>query len=445
MKDNLTVGYLPKGYPRISETFILNEILVLESLGLDLEIFPLKRPEGAARQSTAARVQAPVRYLPERIVWSLPLLLPVHAGLFLRRPRAYARTLRYTLSRCLRQRSTSTLRRFFQAGWLVGWTLRGRTIRHFHAHFCHGPATVAMFVKWLTGIPYSFTAHAKDLYLTEKEILRDKMREAEFVVTCTAHNRDYLTGVGGDLVPVHLIYHGLDLTRFEPGRGEQIVPITTYSESGRMPLVLSVGRLVEKKGFDTLVRACALLRDRSVRFRCLVYGEGPERPALERLIRALGLEDRVQLPGAILQEELVDIYRQATVFALPCQVLDNGDRDGLPNVLVEAMSMEVPVVSTHVSGVPELVKHGENGFLVPPRAPQPLADCIGALLDDPILRRRMAQEGRRRVTEEFDLRANTRRLLELFHEALGLRPVGAAAARRRVARGPLLAERDGSS
>lgn len=418
-----TVGYLPKGFPRISETFITNEILELERQGLDIRIYALKRPEGSARQANVGRVRAPLAYLPEKIVLSLPLLLPVHALAFARRPRAYLRTLRYTLSRCLRQRSTSTLRRFFQAGYLVGWSLRKTEIRHFHAHFCHGPATVAMFVKWMTGIPYSFTAHAKDLYLTERDILRDKMAEAEFVVTCTAHNREYLDAVGGDLTEVHLVYHGLDTARFTRGSTEHIVPLASYTEAGRVPLVLSVGRLVEKKGFDTLIAACALLRDRGLRFRCLIYGDGPQRAALESLVEELGLQGVVAMPGAILQDELLEVYRQATLFALPCQVLESGDRDGLPNVLVEAMSMEIPVVSTDVSGVPELVEDGANGFLAPPRDPAAFADRMQMLLKDAALRQRFAQEGRRRVLAEFSLERNTRRVLALFQKTMGLRPV----------------------
>jgi glycosyltransferase involved in cell wall biosynthesis len=424
------VGYLPKGFPRISETFITNEVLHLERLGLEIRMFPLKRPEGDARQANVSEVRAPVQYLPEKILLALPRLALVHAALCARRPRAYAKTLGYTLSRCVRQRSTSTLRRFFQAGWLVGRALRGQRIAHFHAHFCHGPATVAMFTKWLTGIPYSFTAHAKDLYLTERDILRDKMREAEFVVTCTTANQHYLEELGGDLVPVHRIYHGLDLERFvrSGGAPDQIVPLAAFADGGRVPVLLSVGRLVDKKGFDTLLRACALLRDRGQRFRCLIYGDGPKRAELEALIRDLALGDVVSMPGAILQDELVDVYRQATVFALPCQVLDNGDRDGLPNVIVEAMAMEVPVVSTAVSGVPELVESGVNGLLVKPRAVGELADAIEILLRDPALRRRMARAGRERVVAEFEVGHNTRRLLALFHQALGLGPVEPAAA-----------------
>jgi glycosyltransferase involved in cell wall biosynthesis len=218
----------------------------------------------------------------------------------------------------------------------------------------------------------------------------------------------------------------LDLSRFTRAASAQIVPLASAPAAAGVPLVLSVGRLVEKKGFETLIRACGLLHERGVRFRCLVYGDGPQRPELVALVRALGLEGIVELPGAILQDDLVQVYRQATLFALACQVLDNGDRDGLPNVLVEAMAMEIPVVATEVSGIPELVEHGTNGFLVPPRSPQLLADHMRRLLEDAALRKRMAQEGRRKVLAEFDLERNTRRVLSLFQETLGLRPVDTA-------------------
>lgn len=427
MVDNApTVGYLPKGFPRISETFITNEVLELERLGLNIEIYSLKRPVGAGRQPTAGDVQAPLEYLPEKIVLSLPLLLPVHLALLLRRPRRYWRCLRWTLARCLRSRSTSTLRRFFQAGFLVGWHLRGRELPHYHAHFCHGPATVAMFVRWLTGASYSFTAHAKDLYLTDPEILREKMSHASFALTCTAFNQRYMQEVGQGACPVHLVYHGIDVERFTRGNTSQVVPMRSRGTDGEhLPMILSVGRLVEKKGFDTLLRAYGLLRDQGLRFRAVICGDGEKRQELEDLIEELDLQEFVELPGAILQDELVEVYRQADLFALACQILDNGDRDGLPNVLVEAASMEVPIVATDVSGVPELVDDGINGFLVPSRDPRALADRMAKLLTDVSLRRQFAQAGRERVLRDFDLQNNTRRILGLFHEVMGLSPVGA--------------------
>jgi glycosyltransferase involved in cell wall biosynthesis len=265
------VGYLPKGFPRISETFITNEVLELERLGLHIEIYSLKRPEGSGRQPMASQVQAPLQYLPEKIVLSLWMLLPVHLLLCLRRPGRYWKCLRWTVARCVRSRSTSTLRRFFQAGNLVGWHLRGRTLPHYHAHFCHGPATVAMFVSWLTGSTYSFTAHAKDLYLTDPEILRIKMQDASFALTCTGFNQRYMDDIGGGACPVHLVYHGIDVARFTRSHYRQVVPMHGRDKDGaHLPMILSVGRLVEKKGFDTLLRAYALMRDQGLRFRAVL-------------------------------------------------------------------------------------------------------------------------------------------------------------------------------
>lgn len=406
------LGYIPKGYPRVSETFISNEIRELERLGFAIEIFALKRPEGSERHPSIDEVRAPLVYLPEKILRSLPRLLWVHAGVCRRQPRRYGRALAWTLRRSVTQRSTTTLRRFFQAGYLVGTVLRGRLLPHYHAHFCHGPATVAMFVKWLTGSPFSFTAHAKDLYLTPPALLREKMREADFVVTCTAANHDYLQRVGGDVTNVHRIYHGTDLSLFRAA-GERA--------TSDPPLLLSVGRLVDKKGFDTLLRACALLRDRAVPYRCVIHGDGPSRPALEELRQRLGLEDRVQFPGSILQPELVGVYARATAFVLACRILDDGDRDGLPNVLVEAMAMGLPVVSTSVSGIPELVVHDENGLLVPPQDPTALAAALQRLLGDRALQRRLGDRGRRTVHENFDLACTTQSLAQLFRSSLAAR------------------------
>lgn len=404
-----SIGYVPKGYPRVSETFVINEIRELERLGLSIEIFPLKRPVDGSPHPSALEVQAPLVYLPEKILLSLPRLLWVHARVSLRSPRRYGRTLGWTLRRCLLKRSTTTLRRFFQAGYLVGNVLRERNIPHLHAHFCHGPATVTMFVKWLTGIPFSFTAHAKDLYLTPPDLLREKMREAKFVVTCTEANRAYMQQIGGDGTVVHRIYHGTDLTLFRNRR---------HRVPGNPPRLLTVGRLVEKKGFPTLLRACALLRDRGIAFRCEIYGEGPQRRNLEELQRDLKLQECVRLHGEILQPDLAMAYDEADLFVLPCQILEDGDRDGLPNVLVEAMAMGLPVVSTRVSGIPELVSEGLNGFLVQPRDPVALADALERLLQDPELRHRFGQAGRSRVLESYDLKRNTRALARLFRACL---------------------------
>jgi glycosyltransferase involved in cell wall biosynthesis len=429
----MTVGYIPKGFPRISETFVSNEILELERMGMDIRLFSLFKPGENGIQPSARAVRAPLHYVPHHVLPSLHRLVPAHLALVFKRPRAYWKTLRWAVRRCVRRRSMATLRRFAQAGFLVQRLLRDQDIPHFHAHFCHGPATVALILKWLTGATFSFTAHAKDLYTSAPDALREKMREAEFVLTCTEANHRYLTGVGGDVARVHRVYHGIDLERFTPAYGNG-ASNGSKKDSKRVPVILSVGRLVEKKGHDVLIRACALLRDRGVRFRCVIHGEGPFRGRLEAVRRSLGLNDLVELPGRILQDDLVDRYAEADVFALGCQVLADGDRDGLPNVLIEALAMQVPVVSTTVSGVPELIENNVHGLLVPPRAPEALANAIEKLLSDPALRRRLGRNGRRRVVQEFDTRRNTRRVFELF-ESLNLRVA-------RVATRPIAGTRD---
>ncbi len=414
----ITVGYIPKAFPRISETFVSNEIVELERLGLDLRIYTLVKSRDGEMQPSARRVRAPIYHVPERVLVSLPRLLLGHLLLLWRRPRAYFKCLRWMLWSMVRGRSRTTAKRFLQAGFLAGWVLRNSSIRHYHAHFCHGPATVALFLKWMTGSTFSFTAHAKDLWLARPEVLREKMREAEFVLTCTDFNRRYLEGIGGDVARVHRVYHGIDLRQFTPALEAQPVPAGV----GGVPTVLSVGRLVAKKGHDTLIRACGLLRDQGVRFRCAIYGSGPELARLEVLARSLRLEGVVELRGPIMQDELVHEYEGADVFALACQVQNNGDRDGLPNVLIEAQAMGLPVVSTEVSAIPELIEDGVNGLLVPQRAPELLAGAIGRLLQDPALRRRLGASGRQRVVTSFDVRRNTQRVFELLLEACGAAP-----------------------
>jgi glycosyltransferase involved in cell wall biosynthesis len=249
------------------------------------------------------------------------------------------------------------------------------------------------------------TAHAKDLYTTLPRNVRIRSQAARFVVTCTQFNAAYLAGILGEAhrVPIHVLYHGTDLQRFSPDR--------SAVEPRR---ILSVGRLVPKKGFPDLVRALALLRARGVPIRTDIYGGGPLREELEALGRQLGLDGELAFHGARLQDEIVAAYRRAAVFALAPVVTDDGDRDGIPNVLVEAMASGVPVVATRISGIPELITDGVDGLLVPDHDPAALAEAVERVLRDPELADRLGQAGRRRVAPHFDLARNTRRLRALF-------------------------------
>src|SRR5262249_25240774 len=263
------------------------------------------------------------------------------------------------------------LKEFLQAAMLADQLREAGDVVHIHAHFCHGSTTVAWLASIMTGIPFSFTAHAKDLYmprLNPAGLLRRKMDAARFVITCTDTNREFLQQQGSK-TPVYLLYHGLSMDFCILLKERPMQP----AKNGKLR-ALAVGRIIPKKGFDTFVEACAILQQQGVPFEAIIVGEsGEHEEEIRRMIAGHGLEAKVRLPGPMQQSQLYDEYQRATTFCLPCRVLENGDRDGIPNVLLEAMALGLPVVTTPVSGIPELVRDEVNGLLVPPESPRALA------------------------------------------------------------------------
>lgn len=309
------VGILVKRFPKLSETFILSEILALEALGWPVTIFTLAPPSDDIAHPDTARIKA-----------SIVLLDP-------------ARPARH-----------------------LAQQLRMRSIQHVHGHFANEPAAIVREAARLAGIGYSISAHAKDIYLTAPEALRANLGAARFVVTCTSYNAEFLRkALPG--VPISKLYHGIDCSRLHGAE----------DEADKVELrILSVGRLRAKKGFDTLIDACALLRDRGVDATCEIVGYGPEGAALRQQITSLRLADRVTLTGKLGHDGVLERMRAASLFVLPCRVDADGDRDGIPNVILEAMAIGVPVVSTPVSGIPEVLQHDATGWLVPPDDAQAL-------------------------------------------------------------------------
>jgi glycosyltransferase involved in cell wall biosynthesis len=385
-----SVGILVKTYPKISETFILEEILGLERRGLALHIFALHRPSDQIVHAACARVRAPVDYI--SLGWRDTI----------QTLRAHLRTLRSDPLRylaaavfALRVSDKRSLIRFVQAGCLVD-RMRAMALTHVHAHFVHEPGAVAEVASRMSvDVSYSLSAHAKDIYLSSDEMLRRRVGGARFTVTCTEHNRQYLASRVPAGARLTRMYHGVDLDRFKRDDG------TIGAGGSAVPLVLAVGRLRAKKGFGVLIDACRLLREGGVELRCEIVGYGEEQPRLQAQIAAAGLQSVVELPGKLPQDEVIKRYRAARVFALPCRLAEDGDRDGIPNVLLEAMAMRVPVISTPVSGIPELVEHGRNGLLVPANDPVALAGAIRNLIDDPAYGQRLAHAGRRTVQQHF--------------------------------------------
>jgi glycosyltransferase involved in cell wall biosynthesis len=413
VSKRLRVAYLVKTFPRLSETFILNEILGVEDLGLELEIFSLRRlpPESEPVHPDVAKVKAPIRYIPSfiRPLWppGLALLLFSQLALLFAAPARYFAAVRFHFS----SGNNPRLKDFLQAGYLARALRRGK-FTHLHAHFANLPTTVAEIVKQLTGIRYSFTAHAKDVYLTRPSELARKIKKAECVLTCTAVNQRYLAGLAEQGTPVRLAYHGIDVNRF------RVLHTGGPRRNGEVPLILSVARLCEKKGLEFLIEACRILVDRGVAFQCRIVGYGPLENKLQKMIASLALQDRVFLVGKMTQDQLAELYPRADLFVLPCLVLKNGDQDGIPNVLFEAMVCGVPIISTEIAGVRELIEHQKNGLLVEQRNSPTLADAMELLIGSPGLRNDLARKGRETVLAGFTRESSARTVYNIFSSVL---------------------------
>lgn len=390
------VAYVVKRYPRFSETFIVNEILAHEAAGLEVEVFALYPPNDTHFQDAIARVRAPVTYLTAEGLRAADLWGAIQqAGADV--PGLWSR---------LELARGSEARAVYQ-GALLAREIRRRGITHLHAHFATVAAEVARLAAGWAGVPYTVTAHAKDIFHESVTAvgLRRVLGDAAHVVTVSDHNVEYLTSeVGLDGRAVRRIYNGIDLARFA----------WQAPTAGGPPHIIFVGRFVEKKGLHDLVEACALLQGRGVDFRCTLVGGGPLEGALRDLVEARGLRDTVQFAGPRPQAEVIAMVGSAAVFAAPCRVADDGDRDGLPTVLLEAMALGTPVVATDVVGIPEVVRHGDTGLLVPERQPEALATALAQLLSTPSLRLRLSTGARALMEQSFDVVANAAAQRELF-------------------------------
>jgi len=427
-EDVREVAYILKGYPRLSEVFITNEIYLLEQMGLRLRIFVIKKATEEKSHPVVQKINAPVTYLPKMTSltktpfgqWlkeNVPAVLPAHRALFKDRPAIYLKTFGKALWRSLRFRSGRWrgpkkvfFKEFLQAGFIAFHLLEAGNVRHLHAHFCHGSTTVAMFVSELSGLPFSFTAHAKDIYLPSLnpgKLLQLKIQKARFVATCTGANREHLQKISSNGTPIFAIRHGLDVGHFAPVKKDKSLhaPLT----------ILAVGRFVKKKGFVFLVQACKLLKDRGLSFNCHIIGEPDEQSSLiQEMIQKYDLSGVVHIRSGMTQAELREFYQHADIFALPCRVMENGDRDGIPNVLAEAMAMEVPVVSTAISGIPELITHGADGLLIAEKDPYALANALETLLTNVDLREQLGKAARQKILRIFDSATTTEMLKEVF-------------------------------
>lgn len=420
-RSPLKVGYVLKRFPRLTETFILNEILELERQGAEVEIYSLLKPRDEPRHRLLSQLRGRVHYLPDRR--SLD-------GWTVRQGRLDATSAPMPVADLVgenpvfpelmpgKKRADTIL--LMQRIATIAALAQMHGVRHLHAHFASDATTAALLTSRLSGIPFSFTAHARDIYHTyvsravDDRARRIKLREARFAVTVSDYNKRHLLKIGGgrDRCDVVRLYNGIDLDRLAP-RPDSI---------RRTAHILCVARLVEKKGIGDLIEACHIIDRQATPFECTIVGDGPLMQAYQAAIESRGLAEKVRLVGALAHEEVVAQLQTSTLMVLPCVVAASGDRDGLPTVLLEALACGLPSVSTNVAGIPEIISADRTGLLVPPGHPEALAGAVSKLLDDPTLRANFAAAGRDLAQTEFCLSKNVERLHKLFAASAGRSP-----------------------
>jgi len=401
----MRIGYVLKCFPRLSETFILTEVLELERLGWDLTLFTRRASEEPVRHGALQSLRAEAIDLEPLLRQRLWQPFETHRRLARRLGQAHEAALEAALD----LRSRTEMR-----AWLLAAVVAERALAErfdlIHAHFATGSASIARYAGRMTGTPFTFTAHAKDIYGDEVDPrrLRLLLEEAEAVVTISEANRSYLQSIA-PAARVARVYNGVDMDLF----GALARPPLPHP-----PRLLFVGRMVEKKGLTNLLAACALLRQRGVRVQCRLVGSGPLESSLRQQVASLGLDGQVEFRGPASQEEVASVHLpEASAFVLPCVIAPDGDRDGIPTTLIEAMARGVPAISTTLSGIPEAVPDGEAGLLVGPGDVDALADAIERTLNEPEETLRRARVARRHVARCFNARRNVSELSEIFHMA----------------------------
>lgn len=399
-----SIAYISQNFPNLTATFIYREVFALRDIGFKVLTLSNRDPNVQQLSAEAKGLVDTTTYV-FPIHW--PAMLMAHLYYLLTRPLKYLGTFLFVLTRPgeSRQNRIRTFLHFCGAIYLAREVQR-QQVQHIHAHFSVNAATMALVIARLLGITFSFTAHNN--FYTDRLILKEKLREARFIVAISEHARDYLL----DLAPgenlrdkFHIVHCGISMEKFSP-------PV--QRPFNQPPVIFTVSQFAERKGYPVLVEACRILTERGCQYRCVIGGDGPQRALLQQMISQYQLQHQVQLPGTIFQEQLVNHLSQADLFVLPCVTAQNGDRDGIPVSLMEAMAMALPVVSTYVSGIPELIEDGRTGLMVPEKDAEALADAIQRLLEDDVLRAKLGQAGRQKIAADFNLDKTSAQLAELF-------------------------------
>jgi colanic acid/amylovoran biosynthesis glycosyltransferase len=408
MKSQRSIAYISQVFPALTESFIYREVFALQERGFRIVTFAIWEPN-------KTKLSLESRHLVDSCFYVFPIswlaFLKAHLRFLFTRPIKYVGTLLFVLTRkgeSVRHRCR-TFFHFCEAVYMAK-EVEIQVVDHVHAHFAINAATIALVISRLLGISFSFTAH--NSFFIDRVILREKVRGARFISVISEFSRQFLV----NLVPgenadekMHIVRCGLSPADFAP---------PDCKPTNEVPVLLFVAQLVERKGAPFLVEACRILAGRGAAFRCIIVGDGPQKPLVEKLVEQYDLQAAFELPGAVFQEHLKAYLIRADVFVLPCITTSSGDMDGIPVSLMEAMAMEIATVSTYVSGIPELIEDGESGLLVREQDPEALADALQRLLGDEELRTRLGKNGRRKVVEEFNIHKSAADLAEIFERYL---------------------------
>lgn len=404
------IAVVVKGYPRLSETFIAQEILGLERLGIDQLIVSLRQPTDPHIHDMHREIRADVLYLPEYLKDDPARVAKARS--WARKQPTYDAAYAAFQADLARDHTANRWRRWGQA--CVFAHELPADVTWLHTHYLHTPASVTRYTAMLRDMKWSFSAHAKDIWTSAEWELRSKLADAAWGATCTRLNADYLNSLADRPDKVELLYHGLDFARFPPTPGQRPPRDGTLGDPVR---IISVGRAVEKKGYDGLLMALAKL-PKELNWRFTHIGGGQLLKKLKRKADTLGLTTRIDWRGALPGDEVIAAYNEADLFVLPSKIAKSGDRDGLPNVLMEAQAMGLACVSTRVSAIPELISDGETGLLVAADDTVALSETLSRLIRDPALRHALGDRAATHVRAVFAADPGITRLAERFRPLL---------------------------
>jgi colanic acid/amylovoran biosynthesis glycosyltransferase len=401
------LAYVMSRFPKLTETFVLYEMVAMEQLGFQISIYPLIRQRESVTHAEVRRLQKSARYLP----FFSSAIVRAQVYHLHRRPRAYLSTLALVVRANIGSLNyLGGALAIFPKVVQFARIARAEGIDHIHCHFSSHPAAAGFILHRLTGIPFSFTAHGSDLHV-DRHMLREKVTEAAFVVAISEYNRRLILDHCGDQFAQKtvVIHSGVDTEFFRPR--------ASPPAAGAPFAIACIGRLMEVKGQAYLIEACRLLAMKGVEFVCHLVGEGPDRRKLERLVTSAGLQTKVNFVDPLTRDQIAELLHRVDLLVAPSVPTRDGRREGIPVVLMEAMASGVPVVASRISGIPELVDDGQSGLLVPPGDPRSLAQAIDLLRSDPDRRMRLAAAGREKVCAAFDMNRTAEHLAQLISGA----------------------------